>query len=234
MWCSLLQNKALTAWVLFFLPVTLTLGFWQLNRAEEKNSLLNAMAQTDQRITVIASDDLTQFTNFQKVSLEGGFISDSIWLHDNKTWQGKAGVDVIAPIRFGNKWLLVNLGWLRWADRATLPKVNLTSQPLRLQGRLVYPTQDAFVLAEDEWQATSPRLIQRIDMASMAAHVGTEIWPQMLYLDAASEGVLQSHWQPINMGPEKHYGYAVQWFGLALVLFVLYSYRMYQFSRQHR
>ena len=29
-------------------------------------------------------------------------------------------------------------------------------------------------------------------------------------------------WQPIVYGPEKHYGYAAQWFGMALATIILF------------
>ena len=232
MWFSITQNKALTALVVFFLPITISLGFWQLDRATEKNNLLQAMVDTDQMKEVQADDDLLSLANFQNVTLRGKFAKDVMWLLDNQIWQGKVGVDVIVPVRFGGKSLLVNLGWVQWSDRSTLPTATLTDLTLNLQGRLVYPSQDAFVLEADQRQTSSPRLVQRIDMTTMSTELDAEIWPQILYLSDTSDGVLQSHWQPINMGPEKHYGYAVQWFGLALVLLVLYSYRIYQFGRQ--
>ena len=37
----------------------------------------------------------------------------------------------------------------------------------------------------------------------------------------ASEG-LQRDWPAINLGVEKHYGYALQWFGMAALLALLY------------
>ena len=44
-----------------------------------------------------------------------------------------------------------------------------------------------------------------------------------LVADEDQPGVLQYDWSPIpQMGPEKHLGYAVQWFGLAVALTLIY------------
>jgi cytochrome oxidase assembly protein ShyY1 len=41
-------------------------------------------------------------------------------------------------------------------------------------------------------------------------------------LSADQPGVFQYNWQPINMKPEKHLGYAFQWFALAFVLIIIF------------
>ena len=44
-----------------------------------------------------------------------------------------------------------------------------------------------------------------------------------LVIDEGEPGGLQYDWSPIPpMGPEKHLGYAVQWFGLAVALLIIY------------
>ena len=55
--------------------------------------------------------------------------------------------------------------------------------------------------------------------------LGRPLFPYSVRLDAGQPGALRVDWEPINTQPEKHTGYAVQWFAMAiaLVLFWVYS-----------
>jgi cytochrome oxidase assembly protein ShyY1 len=86
-----------------------------------------------------------------------------------------------------------------------------------------------FVLAADQPQAQYPQLRQSMVLADIESETGFKLWSYILYLQASSEAVLQPHWRMVQMGPEKHRGYAVQWFGLALTLLVMYVYRLRQY-----
>jgi surfeit locus 1 family protein len=46
--------------------------------------------------------------------------------------------------------------------------------------------------------------------------------PHIVRLDESSTAVLQTNWTAINMRPEVHRAYAVQWFVMASVLMFLY------------
>ena len=58
-------------------------------------------------------------------------------------------------------------------------------------------------------------------MAVMGESVGKSLAPGILKLDEASPGAFRTGWQAVNMMPERHTGYALQWFGLALALAIL-------------
>ena len=70
-----------------------------------------------------------------------------------------------------------------------------------------------------------------IVLNDIETQTGYALWPYILYLQDGSEALLETHWRMVQMGPEKHLGYAVQWFGLALTLVILYLYRIRQHSK---
>ena len=66
-------------------------------------------------------------------------------------------------------------------------------------------------------------LVQTLDIAALGAARDMELLPYALVIAEGQPGGLQYDWSPIpEMGPEKHLGYAVQWFGLSVALLIIY------------
>ena len=64
-------------------------------------------------------------------------------------------------------------------------------------------------------------------MDKLAAELGGEaaLFPYPIRIDAGEPGALVVEWKVVNSGPEKHIGYAVQWFAMSAVLAILYIFR---------
>ncbi|MGD2032747.1 MAG: SURF1 family protein, partial [Gammaproteobacteria bacterium] len=45
---------------------------------------------------------------------------------------------------------------------------------------------------------------------------------RIVLLDASAEDGYLRNWAPTEFGPERHYGYALQWFALAATLVIIY------------
>ncbi len=231
MWHSITQNKALTVFVLIFLPVTLVLGFWQLDRSAQKETLVSAAQEGKVLRQIDAQADLLGLPDYQQVTFSSIFTEPYIWLLDNQVWQSQVGVDVVGLVPVGSRHLLVNRGWLSWTDRSELPVVALPTGTTKLLGTLSPIAGETFVLAPDSPQENYPQLRQSIVLNDIETQTGYALWPYILYLQDGSEALLEPHWRMVQMGPEKHLGYAVQWFGLALTLVILYLYRIRQHSK---
>lgn len=72
-----------------------------------------------------------------------------------------------------------------------------------------------------------PRIIQYFDYDAVAGALGEPIVAGIVQLQQVSSPsarpeALIANWQPAASGPEKHYGYAFQWFAMATALTVLY------------
>lgn len=211
--------------VLALLPLLVSLGFWQLGRGEEKRVMLAHYAerraeqpvQIDQLTT---SDDLA----YRRVQLRGHFDPDHSLLLDNSTRDGKAGVELIQPFedQVSGVWAWVNRGWLPWPDRRVPPVFDTPKQALSLQA-WVYVVPNTFQLQADKANAPWPRLITAVDPGKLWAELGREGFLQELRMESGL-GAYRVDWPIVAMGPEKHLGYAVQWFAMAAALFGLYLY----------
>jgi surfeit locus 1 family protein len=121
--------------------------------------------------------------------------------------------------------LLVNRGWVAvGASRGYLPELPLPTGPVELSGRLDSPASVGMTLGEEPLQSIESRVrVLSLDIAALAHARGLELLPYALVLDEDAPGGLQYDWSPIpQMGPEKHLGYAVQWFGLSVALLIIY------------
>ncbi|MCP4881908.1 MAG: SURF1 family protein [Gammaproteobacteria bacterium] len=226
---SIMQNKALTLFTVLFMPVLLCLGFWQLDRAEDKRQLMLKAQASDTMLVVESADQLESLPEFQHVQLAGNYLPNYMWYVDNQIWRGKVGVDVIALLQIGQKLVLVNRGWHIWRDRSNLPEISGPSGQVTLEGHLIKPSEKGILLAEDIILSDNyPQLLQKVNMQMLQQYLPLPLLPRVLHLDINSQTALQPHWQPVNITPEKHYGYALQWFGLSLTLCTLFLFRIYK------
>ncbi len=120
--------------------------------------------------------------------------------------------------------LLVNRGWLPVGpDRGQLPDLAVSEQTLTEVGLIVATPASGLVLGssgydEDGW----PRVVQQVDLARIEEQLGAPLLPFVLRLSPNSEHGYVREWQiRPGLSPERHVGYAVQWFALALALVAL-------------
>ncbi|WP_425478605.1 SURF1 family protein [Luteimonas marina] len=217
-----------------------SLGRWQLGRMHEKQAMLDAVAATlaerNPRPLSAAGDPARQ-RDFDWAAGEGAFLDGPAVLLDNQQQGGRPGVRAYRAFRpLGAPPLLVELGWLPLpGDRAT-PSVDLPPGAIRVQGLLVPPPSPGLARADLRPADNAVDVVvTRLDAGSLAAAVGVEVLPpRVLKLDPA---LPLGHARdldvlPNTLPPDKHLGYAVQWFGLALA--VLATALILSFRRPHR
>jgi len=68
-----------------------------------------------------------------------------------------------------------------------------------------------------------PQLINQVDAAALWQRLGRGGLPLELRLEPGS-AAYDTDWPVVAMGPERHLGYAVQWFAMAVALCALYLY----------
>ena len=198
-----------------FVPVLITLGFWQLHRADLKEQRLQAWEAAKEQPFLPASD----FEDGVKVRLAGQFDPQMIFLLDNRTREGRVGYELLGVFRPEGELssVLVNLGWVAAdPDRRRLPVLAMPEGIVEIRGRLINP-QPVIVLRKDVWESGWPKRIQQIDLARMTDYQAPLFGGVMKVSEPVIEDVIPG-WPVVTMTPEKHLGYAVQWFGLALVL----------------
>lgn len=209
---------------LTFLPLLLSLGVWQLDRADQKRALSERM-EAQRQLPALALNELSSETAlaWRALRLTGQFDPQHIWLLDNRTRNGQAGVEVLQLFHDqpGERPLIINRGWLPWPDRRHLPAVPMAEGELQLQAEALPPPEEGFRL---QGGSTSgwPKLITHPDPELLTRQAGLPDLPLMARLQPGSPGALRLEWPAMPMTATKHTGYAVQWFTLAAALLILF------------
>lgn len=212
-----------------FLPLLVGLGIWQLQRAEEKQALLDQWQQQSDNLTWQQHLD-RGLRSGQPVTLQGNY-SEISWLLDNRTREGAPGYEVLTLFypRQG-KPVVVNRGWLQAPRRREqLPVFPTPRGPVQLAGRISeFPQPPVLAGKQEPADGNWPRRVQSLSHQDAQGHE-RDVAGYLVRLSGAGQpGAFRADWKPDMMGPQTHYGYAVQWFSLAaalVILTVIASYR---------
>jgi len=209
------------------LALLVSLGFWQLERAEQKRALLSGYHDAPGGAVIELEPDVRSYADFdyQFASATGRYDPARQFLLDNRTHHGQAGYHVLTPflLREGGVAVLVNRGWVALgSSRNELPDPAVDADRRTIRGRIKVPASDAFTLGEEEPRTGWPYRIQRVDTEVLARELGYALVPVVLLLDPDQDQGFVRDWTPLHFGPERNVGYAVQWFGLAAALLVIY------------
>ncbi|NIP15418.1 MAG: hypothetical protein GWM88_12145 [Pseudomonadales bacterium] len=225
----------MTLTVALLVPLTLTLGFWQLDRAEQKREYQDVLFSRLAKAPVAGRDTVAP-KPFQRIRLEGEFEANRYFLVDNQVANGSVGYWVVHGFatQDGRRWL-VNRGWVAGGGRRErLPAVPLPAGRVVTVG-VAWPDLGLVpLLGEDDWSQDWPVRVQRLDVAQMAQSLDDAV-PVEVRLEAGQPGALQAAPLTVGFEAERHDGYAVQWFALAGVLvlgYAAYGLRAGQSSRR--
>ncbi|MBA5761548.1 SURF1 family protein [Vibrio sp. 404] len=219
----------------FWLALTLTLvaisilvnlGFWQLSRAEQKQLIqsqldINSRQDWQSLNTFINREtDVELITGSRVVAdltpMEGRYV-----LLDNQVFEGEVGYLALQLMETElGQYVLLERGFIAGTDsRSQLPPVEWLTEEYQGRGRLYVrsnnPLSDALMLEQ-----TSPARIQNLNLKQLG-----EAWQLPLehfVFQPQQEGwIYPQPWRPVPMNDQKHIGYAVQWFAMAMALTVL-------------
>lgn len=212
------------------LGLLLWLGSWQLERGQAKANMLaerHAAEQSEPATLPGAYEaaDTSRALDGRHVAAAGQYLAERQLLLDNQVWQGKAGYRVWTPMVLpGDRLVMVDRGWVPLSDdRADPPEPDVPAGRLRVNGlwrdwpepgiRLDGPT-----CREGAW----PRVVQYPRYPAVACHYDAEVLDGLLLLDESADGGFPRDWHSAGVPPSRHYGYAVQWYALALTLTVIF------------
>ena len=215
------------------IPTLLFLGFWQLDRADEKVDLI---ARMDERrvlppITPLQAQQLrVDALADRQVALSATFTDGQYVLLDNRLRSGRFGYEVVAFVEDQGFVVPLNLGWIEGdASRQTLPEVSLPVGTHELTGRLYQPSSEAFMLGANPFPAALPGVVQQLSFADWAGNLEAQ-FAQPIFAFEVRAGEFEpvafvADWATVNQTPAKHQGYAVQWFTMAAALGLAFIFR---------
>jgi surfeit locus 1 family protein len=236
------QQWKITILVVLFVPALTYLGFWQLDRAEQKEKLLEFYEQQSELVhSPLAELNQDAKTKYRNVKVAGNYDIDHYWLLDNQPRQGKPGYEVIMPFSFNDKagnerTLLVNRGWIKAeVNRSRLPLIETTAKQVVISGYL-YPLLINAVIqhSQSDLDVEWPKRVLQLDNQAATTALNKKIDAMMLRIDEDSVGSYITHWPVINTQPAKHQGYAVQWFAMSIALVLLYGWLLFREIKDKR
>lgn len=209
-----------------------TAGFWQLDRADEKRQLEARFASSSltDALPRLISDAESTTQRYRTVRLYGTYDADHQVLLDNMSYRGRPGYQVLTPLLTPDGEVLVNRGWVPAnGDRMILPDVRVSVTPREVTGRIERLPSPGIRLASSAPAAGAawPRLLLFPTSTEISAQLAivrrTDLRDYQILLDGNDPDGYLRDWHPGGMDPARHLGYAVQWFGLALTVVVIYG-----------
>jgi surfeit locus 1 family protein len=120
----------------------------------------------------------------------------------------------------GRELVLVDRGWVPLgSSRSMLPDVTVDATERSVLGRLdTLPVPGIRVgAAESPGDSRWPRVLLFPQPEDLERVLGSRVASRIVLLDADLPDGYERAWRPsIGFGPERHLGYALQWFALAL------------------
>ena len=215
---------------LILLPVLLGLGYWQLERAEQKRAIQAEFSASYNKSAVVLNDyqkrDEPGSLRWRPVIISGRYTGSAYFL-DNQVYRGEPGYRIYAPLKLSGSddVVLVERDWQPLGDgRQRLPAIELPQGNMHLQGRVVPAPATGIMLGEHRIQRMTKQRyrVQRIKPAELASHSGTNLLPYVVRLDKAPHAGDDRRAALNGFGSERHVGYAFQWFALAVTLVIIY------------
>ena len=252
------------------LALTLRAGFWQLDRAAQREAAqerLQTQAQASEldnvALTAVLTSTPASQTNSpawldRRVRLRGHWLPEQTVYLDNRAMDGAAGFFVTTPLQLDGPEQIhasnaepdavpggaadaksthpiaqmgpviwVQRGWVprNLQDRTQLPSVPSPAERVLIEGRLAPALSQVYALGAD----SSGPIRQNLTLAQMQTMVSSPVLGAVVVQNGPTRDGLLRNWPPPASGAAKNRGYAVQWFGMAGLILVLYVW--FQFLR---
>lgn len=214
-------------------------GHWQLGRMHEKQAKLDSAASALDRTApgpLLLASDPVRAHEYDWTAGNGRIANATVWL-DNQQREGRVGVRMYCVLlpEVGGQALLVDAGWWPLDGNRVLPVFGCPARGAQaVRGLLAPPPATGLARGEALASAGEGRwLATRIDMHGIGRALGLRsgLAPRVLRLDPEravhDDGVMVAPGQrdlailPNTLPPERHLGYAVQWFALAAAVLAI-------------
>ena len=214
------------------LPALVSLGFWQLDRAKQKQELYEQFL--DHQSAGLIDLNLNRAIRETKpeilwrhIKLSGQFEKQINILLDNQVYRSEPGYYVLTPFKLTGEeaWLLVNRGWQpAGTDRSIAPVIDTPEGEVELSAIATDVPVTGILLSNVTIEKMNNQIYraQRINIEEISELAGRKFLPFIARLEPDSRYGFVREWVMPGSGEEKHLGYAFQWFALSLTLLIIY------------
>jgi surfeit locus 1 family protein len=205
------------------------LGRWQWHRGAAKEATWTEYQRPVPTDLPVRRDIEGIAEPYVPVRLEGHYEPEHQFLLDNISHAGQPGYEVLTPFALGDgngQRILVNRGWVPFSGyRDRLPDISFAHVgTIQIAGRLAdLPAAGlASGRAPPASDAAWPKLTSFPTSQELEAALHRGLAQRILLLDPKMPDGYVREWTPPGLPPERHFSYAIQWWGFAVVLLVLY------------
>ncbi len=214
---------AILVTVVFFM-VFVSLGKWQLSRADEKNARQERLDYLAKQPIITLPGSLIKLEEYlyREVELKGEYQHTHTIYLDNKSNKGRAGYHILTPIRLLNSSLhvVINRGWVPTGlDRAILPDVPETEGEVKVTGIVVSPEIRTLELSS---QVIDGPVWGNFNLQRFHEVTKLELQPIIVLQKDKIEDGLVREWDRPDSGSAKNISYAFQWFSLAITTIIIF------------
>jgi surfeit locus 1 family protein len=196
--------------------VMVNLGFWQLDRLDQRQEFnAQVIARIDQPTVALDAllaesadpDDLA----WRPVAATGTYLVDEQVVVVNRSQNGRAGDNVVTPLRLADgRVLLVNRGFVPFG--VEIPDVPAATVNVQGLARTSQERRTGQLSDPAEGQLSQ---VQRVDLDRLAQQIPGEMVPIYVDLLASEPAELPGLPEPVirpDLSDGPHLAYAVQWF----------------------
>ena len=215
------------AWLLVAFAVALfsALGTWQVRRGLAKQQMRAQLADRTGAPEILDGRGAAPTgLELRRAQASGTYQADRQLLEDGQSHREQPGYHAWTPLRLGDGALvLVDRGWIArdaTASVAAPPSGEVTvtgfwralPEPgLRLGTSGACPAEKKF-----------PAIVLYPTLADVQCWLGPTVVSGLLLLDPDQPGGFVREWTDFGFPPERHFGYAFQWFVLAAAAVVIF------------
>lgn len=211
-------------WAWFLMPIVaaglFSLSVWQLDRAETKRERLAQFEQGRGPTEIQDMSALAELARYESVRLTGRYLAHRQFRLEDRHRDGRLGYHVWSVLRLRDSGglVVVDRGWRPRGESVPAPPGGTQTVTGRID-RLPRPGLELDTPApEGAW----PRSVYFPDRALLADQLGEPVFDGRILLDPDAPNGFDRAWQLVNLPPERHLGYAVQWAALGLAVIIIF------------
>ena len=215
---------SLPFFTLVVVSLLMRLGFWQIQRATQKKHMIMAEASLAKQEAIKWDGGQQLPAQYQRVRVEGAYLP-SIFLLDNQHYQHQFGFDILSPLLLRNgQIILIDRGWTKGdISRRVFPTINTPEKKVKVKGRAYFPSDKQWVLgANVEKKSSKLIILENLDTKTVSQILQKKVYPFIIRLDKEEKHGFVRQWAVVSMPYQRPLAYAVQWFAMAFVVFIIF------------